>query len=96
MHLRWIELWKVGRHGHAILEGLEFWVQQCSTRVLRAEGLTRMGSWGGGETVLVEGAIEGCVVFQLLERVGGAAEGIGGRRHGGDWLRVERIGRDEL
>lgn len=55
-----------------------------------------MGIAGGGEAVLEECVVEGGVVFELLERIGGAAEGIGGGGHDGELVdREEREEREE-
>lgn len=59
------------------LKGFEFQVEQADVRVMTPEALLVSGRGVGAQTILLEGAVEGGLGLELLERVGGPAEGVG-------------------
>lgn len=78
--VRWAMVESLGRGREAAgLEGFEFGVEEAGVGIVGAEALVGRGLLGA-EAVLLESAVEGGLLLELLERVGGAAEGVG---HGG-------------
>lgn len=59
------------------LESFEFRVEQAGVGVMAAEALLVSRRGLRAKTVLLEGTVEGSLGFELLERVGGPAEGVG-------------------
>lgn len=67
----------IGWRGVSGLESFELRIKQAGVGVMTAEALVVGGRGVRAETVLLEGAVEGGLGLELLERVGGPAEGVG-------------------